>query len=106
MGARTVAAVEAVEAARPVIWGGDWNHELAGRLYSGSAFGRTRILAALDTLGLEAPTNRSPHRLPGATSIDHIAVPAFWTVATVERVSAIVDGMELSDHDAYVLEIE
>jgi hypothetical protein len=103
-GARTVAAVAATEAARPVVGGGDWNHELAGPLHAGSASGRTRILAALDALGLETPTKRSPHRLPGATSIDHIAVPAFWTIATVERVSAIVDRVELSDHDAYVVD--
>ena len=53
-----------------------------------------------------APTDVSPHRLVGARSINHVAVPAFWAVASVERVSAIVDGVELSDHDAYVVEIE
>ena len=64
------------------------------------------ILRALDRLGLCAPTDASPHRLVGAHSINHVAVPAFWAVASVERVSAIVDGLELSDHDAYVVEIE
>ena len=86
--------------------GGDWNHELTGRMYAGSMGGRMSILGALDRLGLTAPTNESPHRLVGAYSINHVANPAFWAAASVERVSAIVDGVELSDHDAYVVEIE
>lgn len=88
-GARTTAAVAAIEAAAPIVWGGDWNHELTGRLYAGSKGGRMSILGALDRLGLSAPTDVSPHRLVGARSINHVAVPAFWSVVAVERVSAI-----------------
>lgn len=102
-GSRTAAAVTSIRTAAPVVWGGDWNHELTGRLYAGSTDGRASILGALDHLGLSAATDASPHRLPGARTIDHVAVPAFWTVGSVERVSAVVDGMELSDHDAYVV---
>lgn len=105
-GSRTAAAVAAVETAAPIVWGGDWNHELTGRLYAGSRGGRISILGALDRLGLSAPTDASPHRQAGASSINHVAVPAFWAVTSVERVSAIVDGVELSDHEAYVVEIE
>lgn len=105
-GSRTAAAVAAVETAAPIVWGGDWNHELTGRLYAGSRGGRISILGALDRLGLSAPTDASPHRQAGASSINHVAVPAFWAVTSVERVSAIVDGVELSDHDAYVVDIE
>lgn len=103
---RTAAAVADIEAAKPAIRGGDWNHELAGRIHSGSAAGRARILTALDNLGLDVATARAPHRLPGATSIDHIAVPAFWSVNSVDRVSAVVGAVELSDHGAYVVDIE
>jgi hypothetical protein len=102
-GSRTAAAVTSIRTAAPVVWGGDWNHELTGRLYAGSTDGRASILGALDHLGLSAATDASPHRLPGARTIDHVAVPAFWTVGSVERVSAVVDGIELSDHDAYVV---
>src|SRR4051794_3964294 len=98
-GSRTAAAVASIRAAAPVVWGGDWNHELTGRLFTGSKDGRTSILGTLDRLGLSAPTDTSPHRLHGACSIDHVAVPAFWTVVAVEHVSAIVDSVELSDHD-------
>ncbi|MGN6782946.1 MAG: endonuclease/exonuclease/phosphatase family protein [Marmoricola sp.] len=105
-GSRTIAAVTDIEAANPVIWGGDWNHELAGRIYAGSVAGRARILAALDLLGLDVATARAPHRLPGATSIDHVAVPSFWSVTSAERVSSIMEGIALSDHDAYVVNME
>lgn len=104
-GSRTAAAVMNIRVAAPAVWGGDWNHELTGRLFAGSKDGRTSILAALDHLGLSAPTAASPHRLPGAKSIDHVALPAFWSVTAVEHVSTIVDGVGLSDHDAYVVEI-
>ena len=105
-GSRTAAAVTSIRTAAPVVWGGDWNHELTGRLFTGSKDGRTSILEALDHLGLSAPTRASPHRLKGARSIDHVALPAFWSVVAVERVSAIADGVELSDHDAYIVEVE
>lgn len=104
-GSRTASAVSGIAAAAPVIWGGDWNHELKGRLYTGSVEGRARIVGALDDLGLVAPTETAPHRIAPAQSIDHVAVPAFWTVTAVDRVSAIVDGIALSDHDAYVVEV-
>lgn len=103
---RTATAVADIESAAPIIWGSDWNHELTGRLYAGCRDGRRSILGALDRLGLSAPTAASPHRLVGAHSINHVAVPAFWSVVAVERVSAMVDGVELSDHDAYVVEVE
>jgi hypothetical protein len=105
-GSRTAAAVAAIETAAPIVWGGDWNHELTGRLYAGSRGGRKSILGALDRLGLSAPTDASPHRQPRARSINHVAVPAFWAVTSVKRVNTVVDGVELSDHDAYVVEIE
>ncbi|UUW87773.1 endonuclease/exonuclease/phosphatase family protein [Pimelobacter simplex] len=103
---RTAAAVAAIETVAPIVWGGDWNHELTGRLNAGSRGGRVSILRALERLGLHAPTDASPHRKVGAYSINHVAVPAFWAATSVERVSAFADGMELSDHDAYVVEIE
>jgi hypothetical protein len=52
-------------------------------------------------LGLAVPTGDRPHRIEGVLSIDRIAVPATWAVASCRRVPA--DG--LSDHDAYVVEV-
>ncbi len=86
----------------PDLWGGDWNHALHGREWSGSQGGRAHVVAALDRFGLHPVTGRLPHRLPDLLSIDHVAVPSSWTVRTAER----VDGSGLSDHDAYVIEVE
>ena len=75
-----------------MVWGGDWNHELTGRLFAGSIEGRARILRALDDLGLAAPTDTAPHRIPPARSINHVAVPAFWTRVSGLRRAASFSG--------------
>lgn len=90
---------------RHLVWGGDWNHALTGREYAGSQGGRRAVLEALDTLGLEAPTATLPHAIEDLLSIDHIAVP-LGLDSTAARVSALRDGRRLSDHDAYVLDVE
>lgn len=101
---RTVAAVEALEAAAPEIWGGDWNHALSGREWTGSMAGRRSLLAVLERLGLQVPTASSPHQIEGLLSIDHVAVPASWSVAGTHRYRAFVGTTQISDHDAYVVE--
>jgi hypothetical protein len=101
---RTVEAVDAIEATKPQIWGGDWNHALQGREYAGSQAGRRRILESLETLDLTAPTHDSPHQIDGLLAIDHIAVPAGWTTR-VEHHSALLDDGRRSDHDAYVVDV-
>ncbi len=88
-----------------LVWGGDWNHALSGREYAGSAGGRHAVLAAMEELGLEAPTAELPHAIEGLLSIDHVAVPA-GTAATARRVVAEHDGRRLSDHDAYVVDTD
>lgn len=104
--AKTVHAVEAITAARPTVWGGDWNHALSGPEYAGSVAGRSRILEAVDELGLQVATAASPHHLDGLLSIDHVAVPLALAVRAVEHVSAVVDGARISDHDAYVVVLD
>lgn len=103
---RTEAAVSSIELGGPAVWGGDWNHALLGREWSGSQRGRQAIAGAVDRLGLQVPTNRAPHRIDGLLSIDHIAVPSDWKVLEVLRHSASVDGVRISDHDAYVVEVD
>lgn len=103
---RTTAAVDAIMAAlpdAPLVWGGDWNHALVGKESSGSLAARTRIQAALNTRRLQAPTAELPHRIEGLLSIDHIALPE-GVRAKACRVSAVVGGVALSDHDLYVVE--
>jgi hypothetical protein len=87
------------------VWGGDWNHALTGREYTGSATGRASVLAALEALELQVPTRELPHRVEGLLSIDHIAVPASWQVEDAYRIVAADAGKRLSDHDAYVVSV-
>lgn len=100
---KTAEAVAAVEAAGPMVWGGDWNHGLVGTEGAGSIGGRQRIISAVDRLGLVVPTEYLPHRLPRRYAIDHVAVPNTWEIVAAERVSGVVGGVALSDHDAYVV---
>jgi hypothetical protein len=69
----------------PVIWGGDWNHAMSGTERAGSAAGRRAIAALVADLGLAVPTGDRPHRIEGVLSIDRIAVPATWAVASCRR---------------------
>jgi hypothetical protein len=82
---RTASAIAVIEAAVPTVWGGDWNHAMSGREWSGSQRGRRSILEALDRLGSQLPTAKAPHQLDGLLSIDHIAVPSSWTVLGSEH---------------------
>jgi hypothetical protein len=102
---RTINAVDAIAAAAPTVWGGDWNHALEGREYAGSKAGRDRLLKSLAELGLSAATAHAPHQIEGLVSIDHIAVPTGWS-ARVEHHSALLAEGRLSDHDAYVIEAD
>jgi hypothetical protein len=101
-------ALRGLLARRPegsLIWGGDWNHSLQGHVL-GSRAGRQQIMRTADVLGLQVPTAALPHRIAGAFTIDHIAIPAAWHVRGAERVHAQADGRRLSDHDVYVLEVD
>jgi hypothetical protein len=89
----------------PMVWGGDWNHALTGREYAGSQGGRRSVLGALDAFGLTASTADLPHALDGLLSIDHVAVP-LGLHATARRISADHGFKRLSDHDAYVVDLD
>jgi hypothetical protein len=89
-----------------VVWGGDWNHALDGREYVGSIAGRKAMLDLCDDLHLQVPTASLQHALPGLLSIDHIAVPREWQVTDARRIVTTANGNRLSDHDAYVVDVE
>jgi endonuclease/exonuclease/phosphatase family metal-dependent hydrolase len=86
----------------PAVWGGDFNHALTGREWSGSKAGRESIASLLQDLDLQTPTAHLGHRLDGLLSIDHIAVPAAWHVREASR----HDATGLSDHAGYLVEVE
>lgn len=105
---RTRAAVQAlldVERPRRLVWGGDWNHALVGPELAGSRDGRRAVEDAVRELELVVPTAPLAHRRPGFT-IDHIAVPQDAPVSAVWRERLTVGDRDLSDHDAYVVEVD
>lgn len=100
---KTVATLDHLRSGWPagsLVWGGDWNHGLVGKESAGSMGGRQALLDLLVERDLQVPTAELPHRLPGRTSIDHVAVPTSWTAE-----GRHVDAVGLSDHDAYVVDV-
>jgi hypothetical protein len=87
-----------------LVWGGDWNHSLAGPERAGSDVGRADLLSLVEELGLDVPTADLPHRRAGLLSIDHVALRRGSEEA--RRVVAYWDGERLSDHDFYVVVAE
>ena len=86
-----------------LVWGGDWNHPLKGSLVGSSKGGQSAILAAIEALKLDPLTAELMNQENDQKSIDHVAVPAGWTVKS-PAVQIVAKG--LSDHDAYTVEVE
>ena len=107
---RTANALGELVPALPVgrtVWGGDWNHALTGKEHAGSMAGRDAIVSVLGQLAADAITVDCSHRIPDLFTIDHIAVPSGWAVtAPARRVEMTQSGRHLSDHDAYVVDVE
>ncbi len=107
---RTQSVLNALLKALPrkkLVWGGDWNHALSGNEVAGNKSGRSHVLEAVQELGLVVPTADLPSQVDGIEgerylSIDHIAVPASWQVRSKQHISC----KGLSDHDAYVIDVE
>jgi endonuclease/exonuclease/phosphatase family metal-dependent hydrolase len=102
-GPRTRRAVEQIDSRLPtgcVVWGGDFNHTLAGKPVVASRHGRDAINAMITRRNMTAPTTALRHRITGG-SIDHILIPAVWTVTQAER----IEVGTLSDHDAYTVDL-
>jgi len=89
-----------------LVWGGDWNQSLVGRDYAGSTDGRRRLLTAIDHLELHVPTAGLRSQRPGHGSIDHIALPESDFVSRVGRIPANAQQTMLSDHDAYIVDVD
>jgi len=91
-----------------LIWGGDWNQALHGSDSVTTAAGRPALAALITALNLKAPTTLLAHtKDAGTCSIDHIAVPDCWNVSAGRRLLAKGNGdKRLSDHDAYIVDVE
>lgn len=85
-----------------LVWGGDWNHSLIGSELAGSKHGRKHIQSTISKLDMQVPTEELMCKGDSLHSVDHIAVPRSWHVKGAERISVL----SLSDHDAYVVDVE
>lgn len=103
--ADVLAKLEGARPSGPLVWGGDWNQALTGADYAGSANGRRHLLASIARLELRVPTAGLPHRIADHASIDHIAIPQGAEAAHVQHIRAEFEDKPLSDHDAYLLNI-
>ena len=92
--------VRAAAAGRDVVWGGDLNLALQGPERAGAQQCRSDLVRAFDDLGLVPRTGHLPHRLPGLSTIDHVAVPRPW------RATAEHHDEQLSDHALYLVRAE
>ncbi|SFO00963.1 Endonuclease/Exonuclease/phosphatase family protein [Geodermatophilus obscurus] len=102
----------------PIIWGGDFNQALrrptpeleqVGYRTLGTVDGIARLRTAFDQCGLRPLTEYAENRMPGREAIDHLAVSRELTVAgdvEVFRPPTTAAGTRLSDHAAYVADVE
>ena len=92
------------------VWGGDWNQNLSGGWESvGSDDNRMLLNALIDSLKFQVPTSGLLHTIKKQRdktkthAIDHIALPWDWEVESIKRIAV---PFSVSDHDAYVVEVE
>jgi hypothetical protein len=97
---------EGLDHGSDLVWGGDWNQTLHGRVITQA--GGDALSKRVGVLGLKVPTAVLAHtRDAGWCTIDHIAVPDSWNVTSASRlVARSENNTRLSDHDAYVVEVE
>jgi endonuclease/exonuclease/phosphatase family metal-dependent hydrolase len=88
-----------------VVWAGDFNQTLSGPLWGGSEARRGLLAQALASIGYSAWNERAAHARPGMNAIDLICGPADCSVAAQGRIEPARDGLELSDHAGYWVEL-
>jgi hypothetical protein len=89
-----------------LVWGGDWNHAFHAAEVAGTQAGRETLTHLIRDLRLHVPTSRMAHTDSARFSIDHIGVPDRWRVHSASRIVATSQGRRLSDHDAYVIDVD
>lgn len=102
--ARDVAALQGTHGG-PVIWAGDFNQSLHGSLAGGSNERRTLLRSTLAALGLVAWNGEAAHACEGACAVDLLCGPASLTVTRSERIDPVSDGIRMSEHAGYWVDL-
>jgi hypothetical protein len=101
----TLSSLEPVLGER-TLWGGDWNQAFEGKIFVGTHRGRALLTEVIRGAQMVVPTALLASANPGHRSIDHIAVSAETEIRGARHVSAVGPRGRLSDHDAYVVELD
>jgi hypothetical protein len=88
-----------------VVWAGDFNQTLAGPLWGGSATRRAMLAQALASIGYAAWNEDAEHARARMRAIDFICGPADWELAARGRLEPSRDGLVMSDHAGYWVEL-
>ncbi len=88
-----------------VVWAGDFNQSLSGSNVGASNAARKLLREKLDKLGLVAWNEHTAHANHQIKAIDLICGPVSRSVRSIERIDPIRDGIKMSDHAGYVVEI-
>lgn len=88
-----------------MIWAGDFNQHVSGPNHGGSAAKREALVRALEGLGLVAWNREAAHDAEGLRAIDLICGPRELPVRAQGRIAATREGVRMSDHAGYWVEI-
>ena len=89
----------------PVVWVGDFNQSVEGANFGGSSERRDLLNEALKALNMVAWNGSAAHAQPDMCSIDLICGPKQQTVTASGRIEPTVDGVTMSDHAGYWVDI-
>lgn len=90
----------------PVLWVGDFNCSLVGSTRAGSHERRRLLVDALDKLELTAWNRKSGHAIESLCTIDLICGPNEWGLGTQDRIAPEREGVTMSDHAGYWVDVE
>jgi endonuclease/exonuclease/phosphatase family metal-dependent hydrolase len=88
-----------------VVWAGDFNQTLVGPLWGGSEARRALLEKALASIGYVAWNDAAAHAKPEMHAVDLICGPADCSVAAQGRIDPRRDGVVMSDHAGYWVDL-
>jgi endonuclease/exonuclease/phosphatase family metal-dependent hydrolase len=89
-----------------IVWAGDFNQSLRGPNWGGSTTGREALSRCLTELGMVAWNAGAQHARDGMCAIDLICGPADLVVLAQGRIDPVREGVRMSDHAGYWVDLE
>lgn len=90
----------------PVVWVGDFNQSVEGANFGGSSKRRDLLNQTLKSLNMVAWNGHAAHAQPDMCAIDLICGPDQQTVTASGRIEPTVNGVTMSDHAGYWVDIQ